>query len=225
MAAAAKRRLRHRGVPLGRERRERLSQAFSVEGIKAGLHQLFCCPESAGAVAWTGWVRRRGSEDLFGTASGRTGSYGTVFEIAKTASGYASSPATLVSFNGTDGAFPYGSLVANANGDLLGTTSKGGTWGDGTVFEIMPICFLAGTQIATPTGEVSVERLAVGERVLTHGGAARRIAWIGKGQVLATPGRRTAATPSSCARAPWPRMCRTAICASPRPIPSTSTMC
>jgi hypothetical protein len=133
-------------VPPGRERRERLSQAFGVEGIKAGLHRPFCCPESAGAVAWTGWVRRRGSEDLFGTtvgdlhgtASGRTGSYGTVFEIAKTASGYASSPATLVSFNGTDGAFPYGSLVANANGDLLGTTSKGGTWGDGTVFDTNP---------------------------------------------------------------------------------------
>jgi len=62
-------------------------------------------------------------------------------------------------------------------------------------YEIMPICVLAGTQIAAPTGEVSVERLAVGERVLTHGGAARRIVWIGKGQVLATPGRRTVATP------------------------------
>ena len=48
---------------------------------------------------------------------------GTVFEIAKTAHGYASTPTTLVSFNGTNGAYPYGSLIADANGDLFGTTA------------------------------------------------------------------------------------------------------
>ena len=47
---------------------------------------------------------------------------GTVFEIAKTAHGYASTPTTLVSFNGTDGASPVGSLIADAHGDLFGTT-------------------------------------------------------------------------------------------------------
>jgi hypothetical protein len=31
-----------------------------------------------------------------------------VFKIAKTAAGYASTPTTLVSFNGTNGAFPNG---------------------------------------------------------------------------------------------------------------------
>jgi Hint domain len=34
------------------------------------------------------------------------------------------------------------------------------------------ICFCAGTQIATPTGEVPVERLAAGDEVLTQRGAA-----------------------------------------------------
>ena len=46
-----------------------------------------------------------------------------MFEIAKTASGYASTPTTLVSFNGTDGAVPDGGLIADANGDLFGTTA------------------------------------------------------------------------------------------------------
>ena len=60
-----------------------------------------------------------------------------MFEIAKTASGYASTPTTLVSFNGSgNGADPQGSLIADANGDLFGTTASGGANGDGTVFEI-----------------------------------------------------------------------------------------
>ena len=57
------------------------------------------------------------------------------------------------------------------------------------------ICFCAGTQIATPAGEVPVERLAVGDSVLTAAAGARGIVWIGSGQVLATRGRRNAATP------------------------------
>jgi uncharacterized repeat protein (TIGR03803 family) len=62
--------------------------------------------------------------------------FGTVFEIAKTAHGYASTPTTLVFFNSTDGADPTGSLIADAHGDLFGTTTDGGANGDGTVFEI-----------------------------------------------------------------------------------------
>jgi uncharacterized repeat protein (TIGR03803 family) len=75
--------------------------------------------------------------DLFGTTPlGGANNDGTVFEIAKTGSGYASVPTTLVSFNGTNGANPDGSLIADANGDLFGTT-EGGTTNAGTVFEIV----------------------------------------------------------------------------------------
>ncbi|WP_158932493.1 choice-of-anchor D domain-containing protein [Acidisphaera sp. S103] len=57
------------------------------------------------------------------------------------------------------------------------------------------LCFLAGTMIATPAGETVVERLAVGDLVLTVGGQVRPIVWVGQGRVLATKGRRNAATP------------------------------
>ncbi len=57
------------------------------------------------------------------------------------------------------------------------------------------ICFLRNTHIATPAGEVPVEKLQVGDRVMTHTGIARPIVWIGVGRVLATRGRRNAATP------------------------------
>jgi hypothetical protein len=68
--------------------------------------------------------------NLFGaTEGGGAYEYGTVFEIAKTAGGYASTPTTLVSFNGTNGAYPYyTTLIADANGNLFGTTLEGGVW-------------------------------------------------------------------------------------------------
>ena len=57
------------------------------------------------------------------------------------------------------------------------------------------ICFLAGTRIATPDGEIAVECLAAGDAVVTLRGEVRRIAWVGCGKVLATRGCRSAATP------------------------------
>jgi uncharacterized repeat protein (TIGR03803 family) len=77
---------------------------------------------------------------------------GTVFQI--TTSGVLT---TLYSFTGgTDGAQPWGGLVQAANGNLYGTTQQGGTYGDGTVFQIAPtgplttIAELDGFQGATP---------------------------------------------------------------------------
>jgi uncharacterized repeat protein (TIGR03803 family) len=75
--------------------------------------------------------------DLFGVTGGGGANYkGTVFEIARTQHGYASAPTLLASFAGADGAFPYGGLIADAAGNLFGTTLQGGADNDGTVFEI-----------------------------------------------------------------------------------------
>jgi uncharacterized repeat protein (TIGR03803 family) len=91
--------------------------------------------------------------DLFGTTiGGGTNGYGTVFEITKTGHGYASSPTTLVDFNGTNGSQPTGSLIADAHGDLFGTTFAGGPNGYGTVFEIVNT---AHGYASTPTTLVS----------------------------------------------------------------------
>src|SRR5208337_3500962 len=77
------------------------------------------------------------ASDLFGTTyEGGANNDGTVFEIANTSTGYASTPTTLVSFNGTDGYDLFGGLIADAAGDLFGTTYEGGANGGGTVFEI-----------------------------------------------------------------------------------------
>jgi uncharacterized repeat protein (TIGR03803 family) len=85
--------------------------------------------------------------DLFGTTYGG-GAYdhGTVFELVKTGSGYTEE--VLHSFSGgtTDGARPEAALIADAKGDLFGTTVSGGAYseggangvyGDGTAFELV----------------------------------------------------------------------------------------
>ena len=78
--------------------------------------------------------------NLFGTtAVGGAYNDGTVFEIkvdSTTATGYATMPTTLIAFNGTNGASPKGGLIADAHGNLFGTTPAGGAYNDGTIFEV-----------------------------------------------------------------------------------------
>jgi glycosyl hydrolase family 16 len=94
--------------------------------------------------------------DLFGVtaAFGLNSGQGTVFEIAKTASGYASTPTTLITFNGKDGGAPLGSLIIDSAGDLFGTTSEGGTHDWGTVFEIP---YIDGSYASTPVTLVNLD--------------------------------------------------------------------
>ena len=73
------------------------------------------------------------SGNLYGTtSSGQTSGDGSVFEIAAGTT----TLDTLAIFNGTNGSDPDAGLVADASGNLFGTTSSGGANGDGTVFEL-----------------------------------------------------------------------------------------
>src|SRR5271165_4747763 len=75
--------------------------------------------------------------DLFGTTSlGGANGDGTVFELVNNGGGLYT-PVTLLSFNGANGTNPYSGLIADAAGDLFGTTNSGGAGGNGTVFELV----------------------------------------------------------------------------------------
>jgi uncharacterized repeat protein (TIGR03803 family) len=79
--------------------------------------------------------------NLYGTttAGGSSGS-GTVFKLAiPTVTGGPWTEQTLHSFGtGTDGAIPIAGVTLDPSGNLYGTTSAGGTYGYGTVFELLP---------------------------------------------------------------------------------------
>ncbi|MDB5354709.1 MAG: hypothetical protein JWN24_1162 [Phycisphaerales bacterium] len=80
--------------------------------------------------------------NLYGTAElGGANGYGVVFEVA--AGTHALS--TLATFNGSNGAYPEGGLIADAAGNLYGTTQYGGVHNDGTVFELTETGFVSPT--------------------------------------------------------------------------------
>ena len=89
-----------------------------------------------------------------------------------------------IQFNGSD-AFPL--TLASGNAPRISASS------DGT--DLTALCFCFDTMIQTPLGQVKVQDLAVGDLVMTLDGHARPLEWIGTGAVLATRGRRNAATP------------------------------
>src|SRR5437870_5392723 len=74
--------------------------------------------------------------------TGRAGRIGGLLFILLSAAALATTEAsaqtrtTLYSFTGSDGAHPYAGLIADASGNLYGTTYYGGANGYGTVFKL-----------------------------------------------------------------------------------------
>ena len=75
--------------------------------------------------------------NLYGTTSGGGGSdFGTAFELMpEPAGGWTHK--MLHNFGGSDGDFPYSSLILDAGGNLYGSTGQGGAYGGGVVFELI----------------------------------------------------------------------------------------
>ena len=61
-----------------------------------------------------------------------------MFELTPSAGG-GWTETVLHSFNSTDGAIPVAGLIFHAPGKVYGTTTEGGTYGYGTVFELTPL--------------------------------------------------------------------------------------
>jgi Hint domain len=66
-------------------------------------------------------------------------------------------------------------LLDGSDSVAFTTTSDGGTGTD-----LRPACFVRGTLILTPAGEVPVEELAIDDQVITASRVPRRIKWIGR---------------------------------------------
>ena len=127
-----------------------------TEGGAYGAGMVFELSPGAGG-AWTEtvlWSFGNGSDgefpesgvimDAAGNLYGTTlqgGTYcqgcGTVYELSPSKGGNWSET-VLHNFNGDDGSESWASLILDAAGNLFGTTSQGGTYSEGTVFEVSP---------------------------------------------------------------------------------------
>ncbi|MGH8211800.1 MAG: choice-of-anchor tandem repeat GloVer-containing protein [Rhodanobacteraceae bacterium] len=101
---------------------------ITPHGRKTVVHVFSDGPGVSGVV-------RDDAGNLYGvTTNGGDDNDGTVFEIA--ADGKVT---TLYSFKGgSDGAYPYSELIRDGQGNLYGTTNRGGTGDNGTIFKIAP---------------------------------------------------------------------------------------
>ncbi|MFY9903648.1 MAG: choice-of-anchor tandem repeat GloVer-containing protein [Terriglobales bacterium] len=79
------------------------------------------------------------ANNLYGVlSSGGAKEQGAVYKLSLANGKWTSK--LLYSFKGgSDGARPYAGIVFDASGDIYGTTLSGGTYGEGTVFELVPV--------------------------------------------------------------------------------------
>jgi uncharacterized repeat protein (TIGR03803 family) len=116
---------------------------FKMTGGSLAPLYSFCSQKNCtdGAIPWARLVQATDT-NLYGTTSaggtavcnGAIGpGCGTVFKLT-----VGGSLTRLHSFTGSDGAYPYGTLIQATNGNFYGTTSEGGANGFGTIFKITP---------------------------------------------------------------------------------------
>ncbi|MEY8842475.1 Hint domain-containing protein, partial [Cribrihabitans sp. XS_ASV171] len=105
----------------------------------------------------------------------------------------ASNGSTYAVFQSGDGSLfiPYNKADFDLAADLPGTVSTTFV-GDDFTATGNPVCFAAGTLIATPEGETTVETLKIGDLVTTADGRSVPVKWIGRQTVhkLFTPAER-----------------------------------
>ena len=119
--------------------------------------------------------------NLYGTTSS------TVFEITKGSTNIT----TLASFDGTSGQGPISRVTLDAAGNLYGATYGGGTYGDGTVFEILKgstgvitLASFNGTNGANPVGGIAFDSAGNLYGTTTSGGPSSSPYFIGGGTVF-----------------------------------------
>lgn len=96
--------------------------------------------------------------------------------------GFVDDHGVISTFSSADGSDVYLEGV-DASGEVVGSSTTFGSFiatpssstGSDTI-----ICFMAGTRIATPGGDIEVEKLRPGDLVLTADDAHRPVAWLGR---------------------------------------------
>jgi uncharacterized repeat protein (TIGR03803 family) len=101
------------------------------------------------------------SGKIYGTTNqGGTYGLGTVFELVPVGLGNYEEK-VFWSFNGTDGSYPSGSPILDSAGNLYGTTTQGGSTGNGVVYEVTPGPIAAAVTAVTSSMNPSTYNIGV----------------------------------------------------------------
>ena len=158
----------------------------TVFQLTAGTHALTTLVSLAsftGPSGPSGRLTGDASGNLYGTSEGGGAGFpGAVFKVA----GGTNTLTTLATFNGTNGADPQSSLIADAVGNLYGVAQLGGTGNFGTVFQVAVDTHAVTTLVtfnkangATPIGGLIVDG-AGNLYGTTNGGGANGIGTVFK---------------------------------------------
>jgi uncharacterized repeat protein (TIGR03803 family) len=109
---------------------------YSMRGKTERVLYSFAGGTADGATPQAGLVRDA-SGKLYGTTSaGGASGHGTVYQLIPGKGGTWTEKVLYSFAGGSDGAVPVGRVALDSAGNLYGTTSEGGTFGSGTVFQL-----------------------------------------------------------------------------------------
>jgi uncharacterized repeat protein (TIGR03803 family) len=103
---------------------------------------LYALPGDPNAWGPTASLAMDAAGNLYGTTYNGGGSpncnlgCGTIFKLTRSNGSWVYT--LLHEFTGTEGALPWGGVIVDANGNLYGTTTMGGTYNEGVVWELTP---------------------------------------------------------------------------------------
>ncbi|MEO6842522.1 MAG: Hint domain-containing protein [Bradyrhizobium sp.] len=150
-------------------------------GVRRDPHTYGGSNGSGGYKGGIGGFQNGGIEGHGGFGGGGGGGYGAVGYLYGGVGSFGGGGGGGYSGGGGGGFFYGGGGGGSFDAGANAVETSGVHAGAGLVtLELESPCYCPGTLIATPRGEVAVERLAIGDEVMTASGALRPIKWIGR---------------------------------------------
>ncbi len=119
-----------------------------------------------------------GAQTFGVTAINNSGEIAGYYYSGSNESNFVYDNGVYTTLSGPSGNTGFSINALNDSGDLIGTYTN--STNQTLAYEATPLCYLRGTRILTPTGEVPIEDIRIGDPVVTRFGGIRPVLWIGR---------------------------------------------